>query len=276
MPATSPATSPAVVVPIYKTTLTPAERVSIDRTAEVLAAREVFLVGPARLQAHLQALAAGYGPRVRHRTFDDRYFASIGGYNRLMRSRVFYQAFADFSHVLICQTDALVLSDQLDRWCASPWAYIGAPWFEGGSQPVQPLRFDGVGNGGFSLRRVQDCLRVLAGLRRVPNFIKSRAGRPTGLRRLVRRIKHEWILAYTVEPLFPSSNEDAFWGVLVPAACPFFRVPSPEEALAFAFEVAPRHLYELNGRQLPFGCHAWERCDEAFWRERLPFLQAAA
>ena len=78
MPATSPAPSPAVVVPIYKTTLTPAERVSIDRTAEVLAAREVFLVGPARLQAHLQALAAGYGPRVRHRTFDDRFCTFLG------------------------------------------------------------------------------------------------------------------------------------------------------------------------------------------------------
>lgn len=270
------ATSPAVVIPIYKTTLTPAERVSIYRTAEVLAGRALFLVGPERLHGYLYALAAEYGQRLRPLTFDDRYFASIGGYNRLMRSRDFYEAFTGFSHVLICQTDALVLSDQLDRWCASPWAYIGAPWFEGGSEALEPLRFAGVGNGGFSLRRVEDCLRVLDGLRRVPNFIKSRAGSPTGLRRLVRWIKHEWILAYTVEPLFPSSNEDAFWGVLVPAACPFFRVPAPEEAVAFAFEVAPRHLYGLNGRQLPFGCHAWERCDPAFWREQLPFLPAGA
>ncbi len=269
-----PASSPAVVIPIYKTSLTLAERVSIERTVEVLAGRALFVVGPARLEGHLAALAAQHGQRLRHKTFDDRFFAGIKGYNQLMRSRRFYEAFADFSHVLICQTDALVLSDQLDRWCDSPYAYLGAPWFEGGSEPLEPLRLAGVGNGGFSLRRVDDFLRVLAEPRRVPNVIKSRAGRPTGLRRLARWLKHEWTLAYNVEPLFPSSNEDAFWGVLVPAVCPFFRVPSPEEAVAFAFEVAPRHLFELNGRQLPFGCHAWERCDKAFWREQLPFLPA--
>jgi hypothetical protein len=35
-------------------------------------------------------------------------------------------------------------------------------------------------------------------------------------------------------------------------------------------------LYELNGHELPFGCHAWERYDRAFWEEQLPFLRALA
>jgi hypothetical protein len=61
----------------------------------------------------------------------------------------------------------------------------------------------------------------------------------------------------------------------VPAAYPFFRVPTPEQALSFAFEVAPRRLYEMNGRQLPFGCHAWERCDRAFWVEHVPGLRCS-
>lgn len=263
------APSPAVVVPIYKTTLTPAERLSIERTVEVLAGHALYLVGPWRLQGHLEALCGRFGGGLAHRCFDDRFFAGIRGYNQLMCSRVFYDAFAAHSHVLICQTDALVLSDELDRWCRSGWSYLGAPWFEGGSEPVQPLRFAGVGNGGFSLRDVADFRRVLATPRRIPNVIKSRAGQPTGLRRLTRRIKHEWWLAWNREPWLPTSNEDAFWGVLVPAVCPFFRVPAPEQAVAFAFEVAPRDLFALNGRRLPFGCHAWERCDPGFWREQL-------
>ncbi len=42
-------------------------------------------------------------------------------------------------------------------------------------------------------------------------------------------------------------------------------VPSPVEACAFAFERSPRYLYEKNANILPFGCHAWEKYDKAFW-----------
>jgi hypothetical protein len=276
MPELPIAARPAVAIPLYKPQLSAAEKISIDRTVDVLAGRPLFLVGPARLRAHLDALCRRYQRRLQFKTFEDRFFAGIKGYNALMRSKDFYQSFSDHSHVLISQTDALVLSDQLDLWCERDISYIGAPWFVGGSDPRQPLQFLGVGNGGFSLRRVGDFLRVLNTPKRIPNFIKSRAEGRTGLLGMPRRLKHERWFAYNVEPFFPTSNEDQFWGVLVPAVFPFFRVPKPEEAVAFAFEVAPRLLYELNGHQLPFGCHAWERCDRAFWEEKLPFLKSLA
>ena len=41
--------------------------------------------------------------------------------------------------------------------------------------------------------------------------------------------------------------------------------------MSFAFEARPRTLYEMNGRQLPFGCHAWFRYDLAFWK---PFVES--
>ncbi|MBL8288067.1 MAG: hypothetical protein JNL85_08795 [Rubrivivax sp.] len=272
----SAAARPAVAIPLYKPGLTAAEKLSIDRTVDVLVDRALFLVGPAKLESYLAGVCSRYAQRLRYKTFEDRFFAGIKGYNALMRSKDFYRSFGDHSHVLVAQTDALVLSDQLDLWCAREYSYIGAPWFAGGSVPRQPLEFLGVGNGGFSLRRVGDFLRVLETPRRIPNFIKSRSGGEAGLSNLVRRIKHERWFAYNVEPLFPTSNEDAFWGLLVPAVCPFFRVPGPEDAIAFAFEVAPRLLYEMNGHRLPFGCHAWERCDRPFWEEQLPFLRTLA
>lgn len=278
MPAANtppPALRPAVAIPVYKPALSAAERVSIDRTVAMLPGRDLFLVGPRHLQAWMAALCRRYSPALQFKVFDDRFFASIGGYNDLMREREFYRAFAGFSHLLIAQTDALVLSDQLDRWCQSDVSYVGAPWFVGGSRPEQPLRFLGVGNGGFSLRRVDDFLRVLSTPRRVPNFVKSRTGGRSPVSRWWRRFKHEWWYAYSTGPLVPTSNEDVFWGVLVPAAFPFFKVPAPEEALAFAFEVEPRTLLEMNHRALPFGCHAWERCDRAFWLEQLPELRSA-
>jgi hypothetical protein len=276
MPDESSANRPAVAIPIYKPELSAAESISIGRTVEVLARWPLFLVGPARLSSHMQTLCARYPSGLRYMTFEDRFFSGIRGYNRLMRSTHFYGSFATYSHVLIAQTDALVLSDQLNSWCERDLSYVAAPWFVGGSKPRQPLEFLGVGNGGFSLRRVSDFLRVLTTPRRIPNFIKSRDGGERGLVNLVRRIKHERLFAYNVEPFFPTSNEDVFWGLLVPAVFPFFRVPKPEDAIAFAFEVAPRLLYELNGHQLPFGCHAWERYDRDFWEEILGFLKTPA
>ncbi|MBL4883751.1 MAG: hypothetical protein JKY95_04320 [Planctomycetaceae bacterium] len=60
-------------------------------------------------------------------------------------------------------------------------------------------------------------------------------------------------------------NEDRFWSEVVPVRFPWFQIPSPFEAVSFAFEVNPRKCFELNGSELPFGCHAWEKYDPDFW-----------
>ncbi len=276
MPEVQTTLHPVVAIPIYKTEMSAAEALSIARTVDVLGHQTLYFIGPERLSAHLDALCHRYAHRIGFKTFDDRFFSGIAGYNALMRSLDFFRSFSNHSHLLIAQTDALVLSDQLSHWCERDYSYVGAPRFVGGSEPRKPLEFFGVGNGGFSLRKVSDFLRVLSTPRRIPNFLKSRSGGKTGIRNLPRRLKHEWWLAYNVEPLFPSSNEDAFWGMLVPAVFPFFRVPKPEVALGFAFEVEPRLLYAMNKHELPFGCHAWERCDRGFWEEVMPRLKPGA
>jgi hypothetical protein len=46
------------------------------------------------------------------------------------------------------------------------------------------------------------------------------------------------------------------------------RVATVEDALQFSFETCPRKCFEMNGRRLPFGCHAWEY-DRAFWEPHL-------
>lgn len=67
-------------------------------------------------------------------------------------------------------------------------------------------------------------------------------------------------------------NNDFFWATQAVKYLPSFRVATVEEALKFAFEGAPRKCFEMNGRRLPFGCHAWARYDRAFWE---PFLVSA-
>ena len=56
-----------------------------------------------------------------------------------------------------------------------------------------------------------------------------------------------------------TKNEDHFSSDRATHYVPDFKVASVEVGLRFAFEVAPRFCYDMNHRQLPFGCHAWLR-----------------
>jgi hypothetical protein len=67
-------------------------------------------------------------------------------------------------------------------------------------------------------------------------------------------------------------NEDHFWPNRAAHYYPPFKVAPVDIALQFAFECVPRYCYELNGRRLPFGCHAWGRYDRDFW---MPYLRTS-
>jgi hypothetical protein len=61
-------------------------------------------------------------------------------------------------------------------------------------------------------------------------------------------------------------QEDYFWGVVCKNRFPWYRVPTPEQALDFGFEVQPALMYALNQQRLPMGCHAWEKHGFDFWK----------
>jgi hypothetical protein len=181
-------------------------------------------------------------------------------------SKKFYQAFDDFEYLLIAQTDALVLSDELEFWCKKQYSYIGAPWFEGYTTPILPLALTSVGNGGFSLRRVPDFLKVLSRPRIFKNTLMQ--SWPGNWRSTIYRyLKDYHSFVFSDTHLNIDVNEDLFWGLFVPARCSFFKVPRAQDAIAFAFEAYPEHLYQLNHQRLPFGCHAWQRYQPEFWRQ---------
>lgn len=252
----------AVLVPLYKESITTSEEFSFRNTLKVLSKHDIHVICPARLSGFLSSLKAKLCVNFKTRYFADRYFSGVAGYNSLLKSRAFYKSFDCYEYLLIVQTDALVISDQLDEWCNRNYSYIGAPWFKGFDCPVRPLSFLGVGNGGFSLRKVQDFIRVLSYPRYIPNVMAGEAS-------FARFVKHRFIFSYSFKPFQPLVNEDAFWGLLAPRGCNFFTVPAPEAAISFAFEAEPEYLYELNRNQLPFGCHAWEKYNLQFWRKVL-------
>ena len=256
----------AIVVPLYRPLANAAERLSLEQTLEILPEYKVYLVGPKQLEPYLQTLCQQFNNHLQYKMFKDSFFININGYNNLLLSKQFYQVFSDYEYMLIVQTDALVLTSDLDHWCDKQYSYIGAPWFEGFTNPTQPLTLTCVGNGGFSLRRIPDFLKVLSRPRIFKNtLMESWPG--NWMSTSYRYLKDYYSFFYNDIHLNIDVNEDLFWGLFAPARCSFFKVPCAQEAIAFAFEAHPDHLYQLNQHRLPFGCHAWQRYQPEFWQQ---------
>ena len=73
-------------------------------------------------------------------------------YSALMIQPEFYDNFKNWSHVLIYQTDALIIRKIDDIYFN--YDYIGAPWIESNQWCKYPA-----GNGGFSLRNIKSSIR---------------------------------------------------------------------------------------------------------------------
>lgn len=251
----------AVVIPIYKSTLTALETRSLTQTYNVLRAHPIVVIKPQSLD--LNHITLRY-PGITLTSFDDIYFSGIEGYNHLMMSTTFYERFLRYQYILICQLDAYVFRDELLEWCDKGYDNIGAPWLEQpfyrwpiysayrrwkharllrqGKNSRQSL-FNKVGNGGFSLKKTQSHYDAV---------VRHRA-------KIHEFLSHDRSHFY---------NEDVFWATQVPE----FTYPDAMEALRFSFDKYPRYCYALNGHQLPFGCHSWyKRKMRHFWKPIIGF-----
>jgi hypothetical protein len=208
-------------------------------------------------------------PNVQVRTFDESFFTGIQGYNRLMMSEEFYQAFSDQEFMLIHQLDVFIFQDELAYWCQQDYDYIGAPWLRDrdftsqvdqiwfeikqqmatwlnlkkpdGITPREIITLNGVGNGGLSLRRVSAMLSCL-------KWFKATMA------------KYDQISMHQY-------NEDVFWSVEVNRYWTRLRIPDYRTALHFSIEFFPQWAVEhYNHGQLPFGCHAWNIHGTDYWR----------
>lgn len=246
----------AVVIPMYRTSLDAYEELSLRNTYKVLADYPIIVAHPQGLQ--LDKIAERY-PQLQFMAFSPSFFKGIMGYNRLMLSPVFYDAFSSYQYILICQLDAYIFRDELTEWCQKGYDYIGAPWLRRevynlplvkqwmwavrtfqhaqGKRSKQDL-YDKIGNGGLSLRKVESHRRAV-------------------------REYAELIAQYVArEKKMHLFNEDVFWA-LEPKE---FVYPSADEALLFAFDKYPDLCYRKTRGQLPFGCHAWyKRKMKKFW-----------
>lgn len=219
----------AVVVPIYKEELNEYELIALRQVYAVLEKYPIIALAPDSLGVES---VKNFGEVER---FDDSYFGGVVDYNRLMLSPEFYKRFQQYEYILIYQLDAFVFEDKLSYFCDLGYDYIGAPWLHGMFNYIDEKHCVWhVGNGGLSLRKVSSFIELLE--ERNP-------------------LADEQI-----------KNEDLFYSSIISEK---FRVAPLEVALRFAFERQVEQCYERNHKELPFGCHAWERYNPQFWKKHI-------
>lgn len=267
-----------IIIPVYKNFLEEYEKKSLIVNLLNLELYNVLVIAPHKLKFDNKFNEILFTYKLGVVYFDDYFFKDIDGYNKLMLDFKFYKCFEDFNYMLICQLDALVLSNKLDVWVSKGFDYVGAPFI---CEDGDNYFFNSMGNGGLSLRNIPKFLNVLnsecfyfssykyfsisirGGLKNI--FIIKL------LHRLDRaRIKIKFAKVFL---FFFKLNEDYFWAFFSKFFVKDFCLPTVDEALLFSFDVNPRKCYAISNNQLPFGCHAWQKYDRNFWEEVCPFLK---
>src|SRR5215468_2041393 len=243
-PMTSPAVLDASTVAVFvpmsnRKYLTPEEEISFKHLVHFLGKYDKYLVVPESLDIHY--------PGFELKRFSNKFFGSLEANTRLMLSRRLYNAFREYKYILEYQLDCLVFSDQLMEWCTLGLDYIGAPWIPCPDSPW--VKIPHVGNGGFSLRKVESFLRVLDSKEYWQDpaeywerFCSSKSTPIQYLNiprkylariRLLNGVKQHLRKRYL-------KSEDRFWSTEASKYYPGFKIAPVETALRFSFEVAPR------------------------------------
>lgn len=226
----------AIIIPIHKSNLKWNEKISLQRCKEVFSKYDVILVHPEGIDT------SEYKKYVsKYIGLKPKFFDYIK-HNRLRTIPYFYRQFLEYDYILIHELDAFIFENNLEEWCNMRFDYVGAPWID--NSWIKHLKkkiswidkfIYRVGNGGLSLRKVKTFYYGSIYLYPVALFWKG-----------------EW-------------HEDIFWSSVAKKLIPGFKIPDINTALKFAFEEYPEKCYELNGMNLPFGCHAWEKYNIQFW-----------
>lgn len=239
-----------IVVPLYKTELSHNEELSFNNILNLYNPSDVCLFIPESLKLRKRFHA------IEQQKFEDRYFENVMSYNKLMLSKVFYKRFSEYDYILVHQLDAFMFRKDLEYWCKKDYDYIGAPWLKS-KNPIshifrskklklrEPI-FNKVGNGGFSLRKVNTFLKFLD---TYENIVSENEHHPL----------------YRIE--------DVFWSLIAPQYINF-TIPDYKVAVDFSIDRKPEIGLKLNKGKLPFGCHGFEKSKtKPFWKKYVKYLE---
>jgi len=249
-----------VVIPIYKEGLTESEIISLKRVIKVLSNRDFSIVCPENLAVtnYLNYFVQA-GVKVLVQRFDDNYFNSIEGYNRLMLSVEFYSRFTLWTYLIIYQLDSFIFKDDLEKWIEADYDYIGAPW------PNHERALN------FYKSLIYSRYKLIGLLKKTIDFNKGErvfvgngglSFRKVSKFKMISKILHLFFRRHLAGQI----NEDYIWSILVTKYFASFRVPPATIASKFALEESVEPIDLGSIESLPVACHAWEKYYPLLWK----------
>lgn len=258
---------PVIVVPVHKAVPTALETVSLRQLGKIMVGRNIVLVSPKGIdtQIYKRLIAGAEDLKV-----EPHWMASIKAYNRMMISPLLYTSLQDYSHMLLHEPDAILLSDDLDFWCAQPFDYIGAPWLRQDDSEFGASLAAGA-NGGLSLCNLAAMRRVTTSWQRWHSWRHVMGDLFEGVRGDTFKLRRGLLAAYPGGLLrgahrFYATGWDLFFTCVVPPLVPDFRLAPPDVCVRFAWELASFICIRYTDGDLPFGLHAWAKYDFEFLR----------
>ena len=247
----------SIVIITQKEILSQYEKISFQRAIEVFSSFNKYLIIPETINSP-DWIDKDSLTIIK---LDPSNFINVKTYSLLLLSDSFYQKFTDSKFILIYQLDCFAFHNNFESFLQ--FDYVGAPWFESQNHlslaMIKTILFrkpflaiqsilhywmerkkDGVGNGGFSLRRVEKFIEITTD--------------PT-----IKKLIAVW--SKQTRPY-----EDLFYSFIVPLFFEKFKIADIQTALTFSFEMYPQKCFKLNHNELPLGCHAWTKHDITFWR----------
>ncbi len=261
-----------ILIIAHKAELSEFEKASLAQCYKILRKYKIKLVCPEGLDV---SDYKEVNPQAEFEFIDPKWQATYAMFNRLKIEPFLYRKFRKYKFILFYELDAWVFRDELEEWCKKEYDYIGAPWFKGFHRAGPDSEFVGIGNGGFSLRRIKTYLRSSYRFSYIlkPAFLFREYKKAPSVDKFFKLLAD---LTFRNNTFFLfndfKGNEDFFWMRIVARDFPGFRIPSVEEALRFAIETNPSTFIKSD-KDLPFGCHAFLKYEPSFWEKYIPALK---
>jgi len=268
----------AVVIIIYSPFPSDIELASFSQCINIFKYQDLIITCPYSLNVEIyENIIKDYNVNILFERFEDSFFISISSYNKLMKSKLFYERFIKYNYILIYQLDAWVFKDELNFWCKKNFDYIGAPWYNSNGEML-----NSAGNGGFSLRKVSTFNKLLSGkydelkLNKIIFFLNvlKYYFLLYDFKKLIKNIYYIFKCRITIlRYIFfnKEENEDiSFYRFF--SLFPLTKVANSKEALSFSFEQFPEDLFKRNNFKIPFGCHAFLKYNPNFWIKFIPAI----
>ena len=203
-----------VVIPIHKENPSKYDLISFKQCFNILDRYDIKVVVPKGLniEAYLKIISVLDVIEI-----NPHWLSSIDKYNKLKLSNFFYDLFDDYKYLLTYELDAFIFKDNLEYWCLKGYDFIGAPWFYGHSEPSS-TEIIGVGNSGFSLRKISSLKKAINSIYYESNDNRT-IGRKQKLITKLKKIKFRVNIFKKENKSLQNSlhfNEDWFISVVIP------------------------------------------------------------